>query len=208
MLLNLAILALGAVALSSEVEGVSEFRMFTIDGNIFVAFTSLLFLVFQAIGLFRGKPFLGYLSALLRLMATVTEAVIFLVVLLVLVPMTGTMLITGFGMVTLHLVNPLLCLVSFVFFERHEWKGRFGTYALGCFPLYAYASIAVVLVLAKVWTGNQIPYPFLDLYQNPVWESVLYFGAILGGALFLSWLLVWVNLAWTQWSRTNERQGR
>jgi hypothetical protein len=37
------------------------------------------------------------------------------------------------------------------------------------------------------------PYPFLHVYEQPVYMSIIWFAAILGGAYFMAWLLLKAN---------------
>ncbi len=57
-------------------------------------------------------------------------------------------------------------------------------------PTILYAAVAVTLNIAKVMDG---PYPFLHVYEQPVYMSIIWFAAILGGAYFMAWLLLKAN---------------
>ena len=56
-----------------------------------------------------------------------------------------------------------------------------------------YGIIALILVATKVWNGRLIPYPFLRLYDNPWWQSVLYITFMFGGSALAALLLSMVT---------------
>jgi hypothetical protein len=88
------------------------------------------------------------------------------------------MLLMG-SMLYMHLICPLLAIFSFVRLEpRDDARGHETLVAIA--PTVVYAIVTVTLNLLRVIEG---PYPFLRVYEQPVWASVL-------------WLVVMVAAAW------------
>lgn len=105
----------------------------------------------------------------------------FLVVFLVLIPWAnntgadGTrMLLFSGAQPFMHAICPVIVFVSFVFLQTDQPLPR-RTIWLGAAPVYFYGTIALILNIARVMSG---PYPFLFVYQQPVWASALWVVAL------------------------------
>ena len=149
------------------VTGVDSFKYFTVDGNIFCAVAALIALI----SLIRGSHYSNRVF-LLKFSAAVTGMLIFIVA-MALVPFMGRSLIYETDMFILHILNPAFCLISFLLFDDRmiELRKREILYTL--IPTIIYGIIVIILCVVKVWTGDEIPYPFLDLYNNPIWASIV-----------------------------------
>lgn len=82
-----------------------------------------------------------------------------------------------------HVLCPLLSLISYVRLE----DGPRPMLAIGLVPTLAYAAVIVALNIARVIVG---PYPFLHVYQQPVYVSLLWLAGIVGSAAAIGWLLI------------------
>lgn len=203
---NLAVAVLGLTAVLTQVftsraatngvdlSGTDAFRFFTNDGNIFCSFVSVITVVANVVCLIKHKD--GKLPDwlyLLRLGSAVTGMVIFLVVVAILTPTMGAGLLSGFSMIILHAVDPILIVASFLLLDRRSGKVNVLKAVWGIVPVGIYGVIAIILCVAKVWTGNLIPYPFLDVYNNPWWASALYAVGMTAGAYGLTVLFNYLN---------------
>ncbi len=111
-------------------------------------------------------------------MATCMVTVTFVTVILVLAPMTapsgaGAVLWLFIGGSNLyhHLLSPVLAIVAFLVFER-EYVAGIRDAVVAASPTFLYATVATALNIAKVVRG---PYPFLHVYEQPWWVSVIWF---------------------------------
>lgn len=112
-----------------------------------------------------------------------------LVVLVVLVPMLNSigqpgvylMLVEGIKPIV-HLIAPLLVIGSYLAFEADR-SMTVRQSLVGLAPTIAYAAVAYPCNITRVWDG---PYPFLQVWNMPVWQSVLWFIALLVLAFSLS----------------------
>lgn len=164
-----------------------QFQYYTQDSNYFAMIVSILFLIaaFRA-GL--DKPLPDWI-VLLRYIATCLLSVTFLVIVFILCPPYG---LEGYRIALLtdaqvfeHLLCPILSFVSLVLFE--DTPKQKGASLLAIIPTFLYAVVAVSLNFAKIWHG---PYPFLYVYEQFWWQSILYAVVILLGAYIVAFFLL------------------
>jgi len=153
ILINLVIAILGSIAIITQffvtetynavdTGGINIFRFFTNDGNIICILVSYISLFFLLRKLFnKDKPLPKFIYQL-KLISAVTGAIIFLVVFLILGPLMGglQMMISGFRMSVLHVVNPILCVLSFLVLEENENKKSKRHALIGASAVYVYVS--------------------------------------------------------------------
>ena len=88
-----------------------------------------------------------------------------------------------------HTLCPILCIISFVFFENEYKIGKkFIFYSL--IPTLLYAIIFIFLNAFNVVNG---PYFFLKVNNQPIYMSIIWFVAIMSGAYGISTLLWFLN---------------
>lgn len=132
-------------------------------------------------------------SSLLKYSATLSMSVTFLVVVFILCPMFGMeslfwMLFSGANLFY-HTLCPIIMFISFIFFEKHDIKGFKDNFRAIYFTI-AYAVVFIILNILKVYDG---PYPFLQVYNQPIYMSVIWFIVIVGGAFGLGKLIMWIK---------------
>lgn len=199
ILTNSLIVVLGTIAIALQIfssngqggvdfNGVRAFNYFTNDGNIFCIIVSLITMItgFMMIKNEDKKP--SRLLYLASLASSVNGIIIFMVVILLLMPAMGMLLFNGYTMLILHAVNPILIVLQFILFYPREHVS-FKLCIFGALPVLLYGAVSITLCVTKVWTGSTIPYPFLNVYANPLWQTLLYVVGILGGAYLISFLI-------------------
>lgn len=119
--------------------------------------------------------------------AVSATTVTFLVVVLVLSWMYGDLwyILTAGSMLYTHTLCPLIALGTFVGFAPKEFK-KVDAIKATSFTV-VYGLIAIVLNVARVLEG---PYPFLYVYEQPVWVTVFWIVTIISGAYALSRLIL------------------
>lgn len=120
--------------------------------------------------------------------ATTVTIVVVLTILSWQVGDLGWLLFNG-SMLFTHTLCPTLGIILFAVFNPCEFKKTDARYAM-IFTL-GYAVVALVLNIAKIWHG---PYPFLWVYEQPIWASVMWVVVILAGAFGLAKLLLLPNI--------------
>lgn len=115
----------------------------------------------------------------IRFLATSCLAVTFVIVIIVLGPMAAVAYepIYYFGILlwkdafVFHFSAPLLSIVSTIFLEGNTCLSGKMMF-IGTIPTIAYAIISTTINVLKIGVG---PYPFLHVYEQPVWMSVMWF---------------------------------
>ena len=152
------------------VGGTRCFRYFTIDSNILCALGSLLLLPYQVKSLAGGKNAVPRWAFLLRFVGTVAVTVTMTVVLFFLGPTTGYGPMFEGACLELHLICPLLAILSFVLCERGLWLTK--TRCLwGIAPTVIYGTVYLVNVIAL-----------------GTWED--FYGFNIGGFWYISYLVM------------------
>lgn len=185
---NAAIILLELVgtAISFSNGGLRNLVYYTVLSNIMALISSIAFLISY---LRRGGK-AAYVAQMMRYLATCCLSVTFLVVVFVLVPMAAPygnvagVLYKG-PQIYHHILCPILSFVSFIFIEQGMKLDRKKT-AFGASPTLLYAIVFVILNAVRVLKG---PYPFLHVYEQPWYMSVIWFIVINGVALGASALI-------------------
>jgi hypothetical protein len=187
-LVDVAIIVFESIGLviSYGEHGLGLLEFYTELSNILLLVSCIVSLVSRLIARRRGGG-IPHAVWVLRFVATACVTLTFVTVVAVLAPMMSrdgimsgyvAMLLMG-SMLYMHLICPLLAIFSFVRLEpRDDARGHETLVAIA--PTVVYAIVTVTLNLLRVIEG---PYPFLRVYEQPVWASVL-------------WLVVMVAAAW------------
>ena len=118
--------------------GLSPFRFYTVDSNIFVGVASLILIIYECLYL-KGKikeiPKYVYV---IKYIGTVAVTLTFLVTLLYLAPMFGDKFILLYlnSNLLFHLIVPLLSFISFVIFEKTKLEFKHTFYGVSTMLIY------------------------------------------------------------------------
>ena len=182
------ILEVIALVLSVIEQGLGSFVFYTRDSNYLTMAVCLLFCIY-AVKELRGKGARPNWLYTMRYISVSCLMLTFFVVIFVLMPSMGenalSMLYEG-SMLYQHTLCPILSLFSFFVFET---EGRLPKTDMikALIPTLVYALITIMLNICRVIEG---PYPFLMVYSQPWYASVLWCVIILGIAGFLAFA-VW-----------------
>lgn len=164
------------------------FEFYTQDSNYFALFASIFFEIFAVRKLISKKEMPPWVNTI-RYMASCGLFLTFFIVLTVLTPLSGfssiIMMFTYGTMLYHHFLCPVLSVVSFLIFEPQQ-KMKKKTILIALIPTVFYAIVIVILNVLKIVYG---PYPFLHVYEQPVWVSVIWYAVIIGIAALISWVL-------------------
>jgi len=163
--------------------GIRMLVYYTVLSNLFSLVVSAVYIL-QAVWCQTHKNReCSHLVTTLRYLSTGCLTLTFLIVVLVFVPMAapyGGVSDLLFKDVNLfhHLLCPVLSFVSFCFLEDGVPLSRRQN-GLALIPTAIYAVVLVTLNLTRTVRG---PYPFLLVYEQPVWASVMWAAVILCAA--------------------------
>ena len=182
--------------LAAQALGWKLFCYYTQDSNLLLLIATVIWLTCVVRRLRDGVAIPRWVRVL-KYTASCTVALTFVVVLAVLAPMqvdTLSNLLFSNSMLWCHTVCPLLAIISTLFFDTTPDLDTADT-VIALIPTVIYGLVAILLNILKVWHG---PYPFLYVYEQPVWASALWVTLIVGGAWLLSFLLYLSNRAATR----------
>jgi hypothetical protein len=195
LICNLAVVVMGLIADGMDIAkgGETPLRFYTEDSNLLAQLACAVMAVYQIISLKTGRELPGWVTTL-KYVAACCLTVTFLVVIFVLAPTYGIggyyfMLLTG-TMLYMHLLCPIVCVGSLLLFDSGAPLPRRAP-LIALAPTAVYAVVTTILNVARVMEG---PYPFLMVYKQPVWASVLWLIAIPGGAYLIALLLYKLSL--------------
>ena len=195
--LNIIISVLGITSLFIffRKERFVAFRFFTFDGNLFTTVVSVLAVVVNLRELSEGREHESRRVFFLQLASAVTEAVIFIVVMIGLLPaFPDNPTITPYYMFCLHVAIPLLAVPRFIFFEKPFGILKPGKLLVGAIPIGVYGLGVVNAIKLDLLPQSLIPYSFLDFENNFLWYFVFALVVIPSFGFLWSWIFYRLNL--------------
>ena len=184
------IMELFAFLVCYKESGFACFKYYTQDSNLFLMFTSLLYVI----SLLICDKKIPHFVSLLKYAATTSVVITFLTVVTILAPVMGgykAMLLDG-TMLIHHLICPIFGFVTFVFFEKHNLKGLKDALISMIFTCL-YGIIAVTLNVLKIMDG---PYPFLKVYDQTILMSIFWLILMMGSSYLITVLIGNLNHAY------------
>lgn len=167
--------------------GMASLAYYTHLSNILLFISAIVNIMFSARELKNKKNVIPFNAWKLFYVAVSATTVTFLVVIFVLSWMYGDLMIllTYGSMLYTHTLCPLLALMAFVICAPKKFVGGDALRAVG-FTL-AYGVVIMALNIIKVVEG---PYPFLFVYRQPVWMTVVWSFVIVAVAYVVARLLL------------------
>lgn len=191
----LAIIAMEILAavLSWNRQGPEMFTFYTEDSNLLALAACTLYAAGLIRSMNRGEALPSWVVTL-KFAATGCLTLTFVVVVVVLAPMLGgfrgyEVMLLWDSMLFHHLLCPVLMIVSTLFVDGDGALDQRAV-PMAMVPTVLYAVVVIGLNIGRVLSG---PYPFLMVYNQPWWASVLWTLGIVGGADALDHLLVAVK---------------
>ena len=189
--MNILILAGEVLVLGAFVilRGPSLFIMYTNISNALMAAACAVYIGFLVRERRTGRQIPGAVTGL-KLTAACMLMVTFLIALLVLAPLVTDgyryFMLSG-RMFFTHTVFPLLSFISVLFLERDRPLSFRWTF-IAVVPTLVYGTVMMILNALRAVHG---PYPFLCVYEQPVWQSVVWYVVIAAGA-WAAALVLWL----------------
>ena len=197
LVFNIIISALGISSLLIFFcrEGFAAFRFFTFDGNLFTVLVSVAAIVVNIRELSEGRENESRRMFFLQLASAVTEAVIFIVVMVGLLPFfPDDPALTPYHMFCLHVAIPLLAVPRFIFFEKPCGILKPAKLLVGAVPIGVYGFGVVNAIKLGLLSQSLIPYSFLDFENNFLWYFVFALVVIPCFGFLWSWIFYRLNL--------------
>ena len=163
-----------------------SFRYFTIQSNLLAAIVALFYIIYKCRAEKNSDTMPGWLY-ILKLAATTAVAFTMIITVGYLAPTSKNGYFSLFmnSNLFMHFLTPLLCIISFIFFEPAE-KTSFKLSFAGVIPAALYASFYTPNVLLHLKNGKPDPvydwYGFLAFGLNTIW-------IVIPLLLVIAWLL-------------------
>jgi len=161
----------GFKVLSSS--GPAAFKYFTVDSNVFAGIISLIYLIYMLTPAYKKSGKLPKPLQFLRLAATTGVTLTMMVTVFFLAPRSTTTYFAYFmnSNFFMHFFTPLLCIISFIFFEPTEIT--FTQSISGIIPMVLYALFYIPNILLHLDNGKVNPsydwYGFLFAGLNTIY---------------------------------------
>ncbi len=194
VILDVLLVMLGCLGSYIEIHDntVAMLTYYTTDSNILMAAACMLDIYYQ-IKVQQGKAAPKWIKKV-KFCGVCCMTITFLVVFCVLAPQGG---VIGYYRIFFegalkyqHFLCPLLALLTFFAVDSKQEMIDKTTVTFALIPTACYAVAATIGNIIKVMHG---PYPFLYVYEQPVYMSVLWAIVILGMAYVISWGLWKIN---------------
>lgn len=170
-----------------------SFRYFTIQSNLLAALVALVYIIFKCSPAGKSCEKLPVWLYLIKIAAADAVAFTMFITVFYLAPTSSRGYFALFmnSNLFMHLLTPLLCIISFIFFEPVE-KTSFKMNFAGIIPMALYAAFYTPNVLLHLDNGKPNPvydwYGFLAFGLNTIW-------IVIPLLVFIAWLLslgLWV----------------
>ena len=169
--------------------------MFTNLSNLVCAVSCILYVVYASRKIDKGKEIPAWVVTF-RFLSTVCMVMTSLTVGLILSFMESPfpeghirLMFSGY-LLFVQTICPLLSSVSFLFFEKDTFPFKWKTVLKGMIPVVGYALMSVLMNLLRLWDG---PYPFLKVYDQPIWMSFAWLLILMGAGFVFSLGLTWIK---------------
>ena len=185
--------------------GIHSLRFFTVLSNIFVAVAAFIMLIYNVKNLIKDSYDYPDWLITLKYIATTAVTVTFVTVAVLLAP---TYAIVGKGYFTLflgnhifmHLITPILSIISFVFFENFHTIS-FKKSLLGLLPVALYSILYTTMVIFVGETNGGWPDFYNFTFGGHNW--VIPFSVI--GMLLMTFLISIILTKWHNKKRENKK---
>ena len=174
---------------------IEMFKLFTIDSNLFMGIVALIFVVLEYQVLKGKRKDISKNMYILKLMVTTAVGLTFFVVFAYLGPITkgGIMSMLRNSNFFLHLVIPVLSIITFIFFEKTD-KIKLRHVFLGLVPTLVYAIFYLTNILIHMENHKVSPtYDWYWFVQNGVWTALIVASIIILITYMISFILWKLN---------------
>lgn len=166
------------------------FKYFTVDSNFIVGIISAI-AIFEEFKILKSKKKdLSNITYILKLLGTTSITLTMLVTIIFLAPTMGLGVVFTDSNLFLHVINPIVCILTFTKYERTR-KIKFKHTLTACIPLIIYATYYVTL--SMIHMENGIVQPGYDWYGFFFFgiKSVIIILPIIIAVTYLISLILW-----------------
>lgn len=175
-----------------EVSKVEMFKFYTVDSNILMGIVSLIFIIYEKKLLKNKIKEIPKKVYILKLIATSGISLTFITTSFFLAPSYGFYAMFNNSNLFFHLVVPVLSIITYIFFEKHENKYKYAFF--GIIPMFLYSIFYIANVLIHLNNGGlTFKYDFYGFLQGNLNNIYIVIPVIYLISYVISVLLVFGN---------------
>ena len=175
-----------------EVSKVEMFKFFTVDSNILMGIVSLIFIIYEKKLLKNKIKEIPKKVYILKLIATSGISLTFITTSFFLAPTYGFYAMFNNNNLLFHLVVPVISIITYIFFEKHDNKYKYAI--LGIIPMFLYSIFYTTNILIHLNNGGlTFKYDFYGFLQGNLNNIYLVIPVIYLISYIISVLLVFGN---------------
>ena len=175
-----------------EVSKVEMFKFYTVDSNILMGIVSLIFIIYEKKLLKNKIKEIPKKVYILKLIATSGISLTFITTSFFLAPSYGFYAMFNNSNLFFHLVVPVLSIITYIFFEKHDNKYKYAI--LGIIPMFLYSIFYTTNILIHLNNGGlTFKYDFYGFLQGNLNNIYLVIPVIYLISYVISVLLVFGN---------------
>lgn len=149
-----------------EATKIEMFKFYTVDSNILMGIISLVFLIYDIKLLKHKIEVIPNFVYNLKLMATSAITLTFIVTLFFLAPQYGFYNMYNNTNLLFHLIVPVLAIISYIFFEKHNNKYRYALF--GIIPMFIYSIYYSGVIFMHLHDTDVFKYDFYSFLQGNI----------------------------------------
>lgn len=178
--------------LTLEEKSIEMFKYFTVDSNIFMGLTSLLFIIYDYKIIKNNTKEIPKKIYILKYISTCAITLTFVITAFFLTPQYGFKSMYSNNNLFFHLVVPVLSLIAYIFFEKYDNKYKYAF--LGIIPTIIYSIYYGSRILIHLNDGGlTYKYDFYGFLQGDINNTYKTIPTMYIFSLLLSVLLVFLN---------------
>ena len=175
-----------------EANKIEMFKFYTVDSNILMGLISLLFIIYELKLLNNKIDMIPKRIYILKFIATSAITLTFVTTLFFLAPQYGLYAMYNNNNLFFHLIVPLLALISYIFFEKHENEYKYAY--LGIIPMFIYSIYYTLMILINLNNGGlTFKYDFYGFLQGNINNIYIVLPVIYLISYLISILLIKLN---------------
>ena len=174
------------------VSGIENYKFYTADSNLLMGIISIIFIVYLLRLKHHKIDSIPNGVYILKMIGTSCITLTFVVTLCFLSPMYGFYAMYNNANLFFHLIIPLLSVITYIFFEKHDNKYKYAI--LGIIPMFIYGIIYATNILVHVNNdGLTFKYDFYGFLQGNINNIYFVIPIIFLVGYLISLLIIFLN---------------
>ena len=147
-----------------EVSTIEMFKFYTVDSNVLMGIISLIFLIYEKKLIDNKIAEIPKNIYILKLIGTSAITLTFITTAFFLTPNYGLYAMYNNNNLFFHLIIPLLSIITYIFFEKHDSKYKYAF--LGIIPMFIYSIFYTSNILIHLNNGGlSFNYDFYGFFK-------------------------------------------